>query len=128
AACHGRDLAAKFANALRLGRFRGKAEMQARGITLAQRQVIVNERSVEASRESRLDSRANLGRKQLSRDHHQGHNVAAVSIGPDAELHSRGGLEVEDQAKLLAKFGDRSAKQFILRKAVKRGYQLLVGV
>ena len=102
--------------------------MEARGVTLAERQMEIDQRAVKRGGESVLDATAELGGTGLARHHDQRDDIAVTQVGSDEQADRGLALDVEDEAQLRAQFGDRRAKQFVLGKAVEGGNDFLVVV
>src|SRR5208282_2933188 len=111
-----------------LRRIGDETEMEARRVTLAEREVEIDQGAVERGGEGVLDAPAEFGGAGLARHHDQRDHVAVAQVGRHEQPHRGLALDVQDEAQLRAQFGDGRAKEFILGKAVERGNDFLVVV
>ena len=107
------------------GGLRVKAEMQARGVVLAHREIIVEQLALETVLEHVLNPLADFGRERLAGHQDQRDHLPPTLIGQHAEANRGVGLGFDQQADLISQLIDGAAKQFFLGKTVKRGDDFL---
>src|SRR5690242_12290393 len=94
------DLLLEPAREIRRRRWSRKTEMQAGGIALAKRQVIVDDRPTKPGREHLLYAHADFGREMFARHDDQDDYVAPYGVNFEAQANVGFTLDVEDQAQL----------------------------